>query len=172
MTVPQQPMPRPMPAGPRRMPGNQPPPVVQAPAVHSDPDSPPPSKPGFFLYYDGYKWRYGDPFVIDARYYEAGETNPTESYYAWMREGFDAEGKPIQDLPDDVLEKNYALRMKGGLGLLPNLLKAFDIKPADESTGEGLRADQVIDIWTRFNLFKTKVKKNTDAPPTSATGTA
>jgi hypothetical protein len=120
-----------------------------------------------FKYNNGFEDVFGDPFEIDTRFAAASMNEDMDLINRWISEvPRDADGNIIQSQFTRGME---ALYLQACQRYIPLIRAALEIKPFDKKTGEGMPGDEVLLIWTEYNIFKDKLKKNIEDLPTSAT---
>ena len=112
-----------------------------------------------FKYNDGFNDVYGDPFDIDYRFQESSKMENMELIEKWI-----SEVPKDQNGQIDILGDVGPLRLfnEACRKLIPFIRAAFNLKPFDPSTGEGLTSEQVFELQAEYNDWKEGLKKNTE----------
>lgn len=108
-----------------------------------------------FKYFNGIKEIYADPFEIDWKMQHQITMNP--SYEVHEKNIFvqaDDEGNVSKR---DLMLHNDALHF-----YVPVVTNVFGLQKFNPETGEGMTADEILDIWTNYLEFKFDLKKNTE----------
>lgn len=137
-----------------------------------------------FRYFNGQKEVCADPMVLEDRWFKAIET--VDINYVMDRfygpdfiHNFDEAGKPIDEdgkpivVSDEDVNTALAVRSEAMQELLPLIYKLFNSHPLDED-GNGMMSAEALEAFTAWNIFRTRVKKNTDenAKTSSSTDSA
>ena len=131
------------------------------PQQQSQPQTPKQKEKKIFKYFNGFEEVYEDPFEIDWRFQQASSMLPNfETIDNWLDLPKDEDGNmlPVSEIePAKLKMYNDACH-----SYIPLIIKAFDLKPFDKKTGEGMTGEDALNLWASYLEWQNNVKKNTE----------
>ena len=119
-----------------------------------------------FSYNDGFEDVHADPGEIDYRFAKASESEDMDTLNKWL----EVPDEDATTSPDTAMEKAMEKARESRLQqfaeachrLDPIVRHAFEIRPFDRKTGQGMLHEEVINLYLAYMEWKFDLKKNTD----------